>query len=78
MKTPTINQLWARERNFSKFKLTGIKQELRRLQFINSTTLAESIWLEEAEVRIERMLLGWKERNEISKAIYISEFRIKF
>ena len=69
MTTPA--QKWAQKRNWTKFKVEGVKGSIRSLQNDKVITSYEAIILKTAFRAIERVLRGWSKFNSESKANYL-------
>ena len=68
----TPKQKWARERNFTVFRLKGMRAQLREM--LNNSkclTSAEFEYVSRAEDNISTALDKWKMRNFLSKGLFL-------
>ena len=66
----TINQKWARERNFAKFIVKGIQAKARVLLKGNVLTLTETDAVMNILSDAKRVLHKWEEKSVSSKGDY--------
>ena len=71
MKPPSKAQLWARERNWNKARLTGVLGVLRNMARQNSTTPGERMDYEFVAKFLSGRVSNWNEANKISKEQYL-------
>ena len=71
MKPPSKAQLWARERNWNKARLTGVLGVLRNMAGQRSTTSGEKMDYEFVGRFLVGRLNNWDEANKISKEQYL-------
>jgi len=67
----TIAQDWARERNWNKARIIGAKQTLANMTRQLSILRVEVNELRRAKYALEKILISWDKRNELSKKNYL-------
>ena len=70
-KPPTDAQLWARERNWNKVRVTGAHGALRNILYQGSTTQSEVDEIKIITGALERILKNWNEANTMSKVLFL-------
>ena len=64
---------WARERNGTKWRLLGIKQNLKGMSVNKSLTISERVQLDLALNNIGSIIHEWKDHNREAKANYLKK-----
>ena len=67
---PTIAQQWARERNWNKPRMCGIRQSLINMSSDHSTPPEEHADIKAIYANVVLILEHWKGRNQSSKEFY--------
>ena len=67
----TINQRWARERNYNKGSIAGMLSRCRSLSTDNSMTPVEKVDLRNICYILEGILHGWERSHPESKILFI-------
>ena len=70
-KPNTAAQRWARKRNFTKFRLVGMKCIIKNIWFQETLTPEERYQLEEVVYGLEKLLDQWSKGNEASKENFV-------
>ena len=73
MKLPSKAQLWARERNWNKARLTSVICTLRNMSKQSSTTASEKLEFESSARLLSENLSGWDKSNKVSKFKYLKD-----
>lgn len=71
-KAPSMAQLWARDRNASKWRLMGAYSNLKSIANSETLTAGEYSELNGATNLIQRTLKSWKATNKLSKHSYMA------
>ena len=68
-----VTMKWARERNFAKFRIKGIINNLHLLIDQKVTLRVEKGELKRAIIYLNETLENWESRNTLSKNRYVKE-----
>ncbi len=69
----TKAQKWARERNSAKWRLKGIRENLKMLARNSSLLITERKELKRSVIFIDETLSSWKARNGLAKKKFMEE-----
>jgi len=72
-KGPSVELLWARERNWSKMAISGALANAKRIRNSGVLTTAEQLTLVTVTTALERLLSTWDARNHMSKKLYVTK-----
>ena len=67
---PSVAQQWARERNWNKLRMCGIRQSLINMSSDHSTPPEEHADIKAIYANVLLLLEHWKGRNQSSKEFY--------
>lgn len=73
MNLPTVAQLWARERNWNKARITGIISTLRSIELSLSATVTEKESFYLTIYYLEPVIQYWEDNNKESKKQFLKK-----